>query len=487
MSKMKQIYIVIGVVLGLSFLLLTPKTTMAQEGANMYFLHSVPQSGRLNPATNHDFSGYFGGLIVPINGQILPSINFGVNLNSFCYSDLIYKPGGAFGDSLALVFSDSILGRKFVDGLKPINRIDFHTYIDLLHFGFRLNDVFWSFSAVEKIEAGIAFPRDILRLPLYGNANFPDPVIDLSNFGGSVLHYREFGVGANYQYTTELSFGAKAKVLFGMANINMAKTDIQWETDPATSNFQFNADFDINMTQPILDITDLRYDTEGDSLIFENTEKDFDPLSYLMNMKNMGVAFDFGATYSPISDVTVYASITDLGFIRWKDQVTNIKAKGQFDFTGLNLNDLLDDSINMGDAYIDSLFNMLDLKLSHESYKTTVPLNVYLGGTYNLTDVISFGALYHGRRWFDEFQSAFTISANVNRKGFGAVLSYTAMKNNMDNLGFGVAFRVGGWQTFIMTNNLLDAIYPQNARDITLRIGSNWILGRKKTDAALLR
>ena len=78
----------------------------AQENMGMYYLHSVPNSVRLNPSSTLTYNGYFGGVIIPVSGQILPPLNIGLSINSFCYSDIIYKPGGAFGDSLATVFHD---------------------------------------------------------------------------------------------------------------------------------------------------------------------------------------------------------------------------------------------------------------------------------------------------------------------------------------------------------------------------------------------
>lgn len=460
----------------------------AQENMGMYYLHSVPNSVRLNPSSTLTYNGYFGGVIIPVSGQILPPLNIGLSVNSFCYSDIIYKPGGAFGDSLATIFHDVSKSRAFADGLRPIVRMDFHTYIDLLHFGFRTKDIFWHFSLVEKVEAGVSFPRDLLRLAVYGNDNFPDPYIDLSGFGAKALHYREIGFGAAYEHSTVLSYGAKAKVLFGMGNLQFDKSKLEWRTNPETGDFVFNADFNINASQPIFEILDFRYDSEGDSVVFKTKEKEFDPVSYITNMKNGGVAIDLGATYSPVSNLKLHASITDLGFIRWKDNVTNLRAKGEFDFIGVCLNDLITDTTNnMGSMYIDSLFKTFDIKPSHQSYKTIIPLKMYLGTSYQITDIISFGALYHGRLWNKEFNSSVTLSANLNNRGFGAVVSYTLMKNSYKNVGIGVALRLGGWQTFLITDNLLDAVFPQNGQRISFRFGTNWILGRQKKHTSLIK
>jgi len=141
----------------------------------------------------------------------------------------------------------------------------------------------------------------------------------------------------------------------------------------------------------------------------------------------------------------------------------------------------------MGSMYIDSLFKTFDIKPSHQSYKTIIPLKMYLGTSYQLTDIISFGALYHGRLWNKEFNSSVTLSANLNNRGFGAVVSYTLMKNSYKNVGLGVALRLGGWQTFLITDNLLDAVFPQNGQRISFRFGTNWILGRQKKHTSLIK
>ena len=459
----------------------------AQEEVSMYYLNSVPQSIRLNPAVTPDYKGYFGGLVVPILGQILPPLNIDISTNSFTYKDIIQKPGGIYGDSLAWVFRDTTLARQFLDGLDRVVKINFHTYIDLLHFGFKTQNMFWHFSMVEKIEVTSSIPRDLMRLLWYGNAGFPSSTIDLSNLGVSAMHYRELGVGVSHQVNDQLSLGAKAKALFGMSNVDMPKTNIEWYTDPATSEFRFNTDFIINVTQPAADIHDLRYDTEGDSIIFDYTEKSFKPLDYALNFKNLGMAFDLGAVFTPVNKVKIHASITDLGFIRWRDNVTNIHARGKdFSFKGFDFINIMNDSIDdFFDDLLDSLVHSLDPQLKHQAYTTTTPMKIYLGGEYQLTDIISFGVLYKGTKWTDRLSSSFTVSANINKQGFGGVVSYSISKDYLHNVGVGVAFRIGGWQTFIVTDNIL-AVAPYNVRNFSIRFGSNWIFRQKKKSAQLI-
>ncbi len=40
-------------------------------------------------------------------------------------------------------------------------------------------------------------------------------------------------------------------------------------------------------------------------------------------------------------NITLSASITDLGFIRWKSNVTNVALSSKFDFSGIDMLDVI--------------------------------------------------------------------------------------------------------------------------------------------------
>ena len=44
----------------------------------------------------------------------------------------------------------------------------------------------------------------------------------------------------------------------------------------------------------------------------------------------MGLGLDIGATYEITDRIVVSAAITDMGFIRWKKDITNLNAKSHF-------------------------------------------------------------------------------------------------------------------------------------------------------------
>ena len=72
-----------------------------------------------------------------------------------------------------------------------------------------------------------------------------------------------------------------------------------------------------------------------------------------------------------LTGLVVSAAITDLGFIRWKKDVTNLKAKNQFKFSGLNMLDVLmgqKQLMNLGQDMLDSLKNSFTVSNSKASF-----------------------------------------------------------------------------------------------------------------------
>jgi len=73
----------------------------------------------------------------------------------------------------------------------------------------------------------------------------------------------------------------------------------------------------------------------------------------------MGLGMDIGLLY--LTDrIVLSASLTDLGFIRWNKDVTNLKANNHFEFSGLNMLDIL-----MGQRLLMKLKQLLDLLKNH--------------------------------------------------------------------------------------------------------------------------
>lgn len=475
----------------------TVQDANGQESISMFNLRTMPQTSRLNPAFQTEYNGHVGGYIANIApgvGQALPNFDFSFHSSSFAYEDFIYPGSGIYSDSLIWALNSQEDAEQFVNKLDKVNHLTLGINNNILNFGFRTKKLYWSMNVATKTNLDFSFPGGLMELMVKGNAH-PDisPTMDLSGLGVDFLSYMEVGVGASMEIMPELKVGMKAKALAGLANVQTVKTDLY--LDSYNDSLILQSDIHLRGSQPAFILEDLYYDFEGDSLVSETTERETGDIvndaGYRFN--NPGFAVDFGAEYEIMPELKAFASVTDLGFIQWNTNVAEVRGGGKFFFEGIDGVRYIDDNDttttepDIGDTYQDSLLKVFDVKKTGtSSYKTWLPTKIYMGGTYNITDAIGFGALYRGTIYNSELKSAVSLSANANTNHISATVTYTMMEDNFDNIGIGFAGRFGPFQMYIMSDHVLEEIFPQSAQDINLRMGVNWIFGYKKDKAALI-
>jgi hypothetical protein len=211
----------------------------------------------------------------------------------------------------------------------------------------------------------------------------------------------------------------------------------------------------------------------------------------------MGLGMDIGATYDLTDRIVLSASLTDLGFIRWNKDVTNLKANNHFEFSGLNMLDYFNGTKTLdeiGNNMLDSLKNAFVVSKTKTSFTTYLPFGISLGGSYNVTKQISVGLLSYSRVIEKQFREALTLSANINLgNALSTSLSYTAENYQYDNLGAGLAFRAGIAQFYLVSDRIpiswnkisdknTNIILPANWNTFNLRLGMNLVFGNKSKE-----
>ena len=172
----------------------------------------------------------------------------------------------------------------------------------------------------------------------------------------------------------------------------------------------------------------------------------------------MGLGLDIGATYNITDKFVVSAAITDLGFIRWAKDVTNIQARSQFEFSGLNMLDVINGTKTLqqvGNDMQDSLKKSFVVSDSKAPFTTYLPFGVTLGGSYELTRKFSLGLLSYSRVIGTQIRESLTLSANMNLgNALSTSISYSAANYQYDNLGAGLAFRAGIFQFYLISDRI---------------------------------
>lgn len=474
---------------------LNVSSLFGQNSQILYFMN-IPQAHALNPALRPSNSLYIG---LPV----ISGINFNINNNFVNFSDVLIK--GQEKDSIISFLHPDYNSDKFLAKIRDKNFFDPETSIQLLGIGFSLgNDGYVFLDINDRVEGNIVLPGDLFRLALKGNEQFAGSTIDLSSLRASMKYYREFGLGYSRNITDKLRVGVKGKLLFGIATASLQNNSLGITVNDDFTH-TFNADMGINISAPVSVYMDSKHNI--DSIVFDDERfKHTNGITdFFTGKKNFGLGIDIGATYELNERVVLSASFTDLGFIRWKKDVTKLSANNTFEFSGLNMVDYFNGSKTMdeiGQDMVDSLKDAFQLSKSNSPFVTYLPFGFSVGGSFSVTKQFSVGLLSYSRIIEKQVREAVTVSANLNLGNvFSTTLCYTASNQRYNNLGAGFAVRAGVTQFYLVSDripvmwNRLKSdhntyVLPDSWNTINLRFGMILVFGnkvREKKDVPMIQ
>jgi hypothetical protein len=456
----------------------------AQQSNVLYYMKGVPQSHLLNPATQPRCGFYLG----------LPGVSpfqFNAENSAFSLSDILWSSG----DSTITFLHPDGDKDKFLNNFGKANYVSADVSTNIASFGFRSENMYFSFDITQKVNSRFSYPGDIIRLALEGNEL--DDEFDLSSLGASIMTYTEFSMGVSHKINDMITFGYRGKLLFGGANISTKKSDIKLTT--SFDNWTIDSKYNLNVSVPGLIIN---RDSAG-NFDFDNLEMDEDSQAsdYISSITgNFGLGLDLGIHIKPIENLTLSASILDLGYIRWKSFTYNLVQDTRFVFDPEVAFEQSDSGVvvkfwndtDLGDAILDSLeSSFVDNNSETETaYTTFLPAKIYLGVKYDIIDEISVGLLSRSEIYKGRIREQLSLSANFYPLPMvAATFNYTIMNRTFDNFGMGLALKAGPFNWYIISDNIplvyarevnSDIILPYKARVVNLRIGFNLVFGCQK-------
>ncbi len=431
-------------------------TLSAQQDLTLYNMEMNPQRLSVNPAFFPAYSKVNIGL------PVISSTYFNLSNSGFKYSDLVkhYNNDPRYKDSLYVDYNNML------SKLKANNYLTTALQIDILSFGFAVKKNYFSFNITEKANFSFRYPKGFMQFIGQGNGGLLGQDVNF-NFGIDFTHYREYGLGYSRKVNDKLTVGGKVKYLYGMENVQTETSDISVNTDP--TNFAITAQANVKINSSI------------------NTGN-FNASQYLFKKKNNGMGIDLGAEYKLNDKFSFSGSLIDLGFIKWNQDVTTYQSanpNSKFVFQGLDMNQLInaDSSKNPTKIVTDSLNKMMKIDTIHKSYTTHLSSKIYLGANYNLTDKIKTGVLFYGQIYDKQIHPALALSYNqIVGRWLNYSLSYSMYNRSYNNIGVGLGLNIGSVQWYMISDNLLGAIFPQNTKNIHLHAGVNLRFGRAKKD-----
>ncbi len=463
---------------------LTANNVMAQTSQVPYFMN-IPQRNSLNPALQSS-----GRVFV---GLGISDIAVSLDNNFLSFPDL-YRDN-IISDTTATFLGPGKELDAFLDGLKKKNSIEPQVGVQLFGLAFTVGKgLRITFDINERFDGNFVLPGDLVRLGIEGNEQFIGKSLDLSALRSDLRYYHETGIGASGNITDKLRIGARLLILSGVASAYLDNNRLSLTVNDDYSQ-TVNADMALSLSAPVTFYKDQNGIIDSvavDESRFDGANSVF---SFLAGKGNTGLGIELGAEYRFNEMFAVSAALTDLGYIKWKRDRSDLSVNTSFELNGLTMQDVYDESLTFGELMnwtLDSIQNSLNLDATPPPYTTHLPLGVTAGFSYTPVSYFTLGALSQTRFIGKQVHRSFALSGNFNLSNIvSGTLAYTIANQRFDNLGFGIAVRGGFFQFYTIVDNIplvwskvtsgeSTFSLPKNWYTVHARLGVNFVFGNRE-------
>ena len=499
-------------IIGVFFMMLVcTLSANAQFLRTSYFMEGTHYRQQLNPALTPT-KGYF-------NLPVIGAVNATVGSTSLGYQDII----DIIDDG-----DDFYTKPDFKNRLKDNNKLNVNFSTEILSAGWYKGKNFWSFNIGLRTDIGANLTKNMftfLNEMETVEENWRNSNYDISGQRLNINAYTEVGLGLSRQINSRLTVGARVKALLGIGNMELKLNKVamnanlpndaeitKWSSESYWSSMtpsqaaqaaqelkdKFN-NYHANLTVG----AELKSSFKGLELKEEEGKDyvtDFDFDSGKLGIAGYGFGIDLGASYKILDNLTVSASVLDLGFISWSKSSTKIASanpdpidiKGSTYANMVNPNDpntvmnAVNQLQNDAQGYMDRVTNgdvldydMLQLEVSDakESRKSRLASTLVLGAEYGFfNNKLAVGVLSTTRFVQPDALTELTFSANYRPKSwFNVALSYSAIQSA--GKSFGLGLKLG--PVFVGTDYMF---LGKNSNSVNGFVGVSIPLGGRKAN-----
>ncbi len=365
----------------------------AQELRTTYFMQTSDLRHEMNPALlDHKY------VSMPLLGNLNISTTGNLGAKKFIFDmQPTWEGYGVDGHTLTTFMHPNVDASEFLGKLKDNNRLGVNLKWQIFGFAFK---GFGGFNSVEmnlRSNTNVSIPKTMFEF-MKTTGNKSD--YDITDLGARTENFVELGLGHSQKVNDQWTVGGKLKFLFGAAYADMNADRIHLHLD----DDYWRVSGKISAETALLG-ADVKLSEEVDP---ENPDRNrVDGLDdNFSGLGGFGAAIDLGVTWKPMENLTVSASLTDLGAIGWKNTQC-MSSSGEWTFEGFeddfyaggdkeNSSTIDDQLSDIGDDLSDmfSVYNDGSKRKSHALSPT-----LHLGVEYALPsyDKLRFGFLYTSR------------------------------------------------------------------------------------------
>ena len=452
----------------------------AQVSNTVYFDKYNYRQHHLNPAFIPDQKFY-----ISIVGNV--AAEFGNN--SVRFQDVV-KNVGSGNSSRTVLFLDNAVknGTKdFLKALKKNEHIYGNVYIDILDFGLRIGEQnYLSFALGIKGGADLFVPKKFFEVALDGMEKGETFNLKAGSIFGSLYSYSEFSTTFSRRVNDRLNLGATLKILKGAIG---GKTKFKNLTTTMNENeWIISGDAEVLMAYPGLKITQ----KDNNKLEFDAD----DDIKYKDFSGSHGLAIDLGGTYKLTDQLTLAASLTDFGFIRYKKNVGSIYAEKDFVYDGgtYHISNGINDKDEVDFDEVEDAFDNTFVPGKTSKFAQMLTTKLYLGASYDFNKMLSAGLLsktsFLGGKAWEEI----SLSANFHPVKMVSLNGmYSMFHGKWTALGLGANFNLGPINIFAAVDDIpfhygkakyddqeSQTVFPDRKRGTRVNVGFGLVFGDKK-------
>lgn len=275
---------------------------VAQNTSSGYFCDGNLYRHEANPAVSNE-QNY---VAMPILGNVNVGIVGNVGLSDFFFSR---------GGKTVLFTNSQVSSDQFLKNIHDRNVITSDVKLNILSMGFKLKNSYNTIGVNLRTNADLNIPGELLRMAKEGPKN---KRYDISSMETHADAFLELAFGHSREITDEWQIGAKIKILLGVANLDARFDNASFELNDNRWNATCNAEVQTSMKG-------LTYKTKESMRGPEGEEKLHKYVSGVevdkTGINGFGLAADLGAIYKLDENWKFGASLLDLGFIKWNNNM----------------------------------------------------------------------------------------------------------------------------------------------------------------------
>ncbi len=463
-------------------LLLFTCITYSQNKQVLYGFNEIPQSLLINPGASITNDWYMG---IPLFSHI--HANFGAS--GVSVYDVFADDGRDFNQKL----------RTAINGMIDTDFFTVNQQLELFSGGFALGSSYEkkeyiSFGMYQELDVFIYFPKDYAILALEGNQNNINRVFDLSDLNVSGEVISALHLGYNKKVNEKLTYGVRGKLYSSILNFNSTKNKGRFITRNGTDNF-YEHIFDLDLA---LRTSGLKSLLDDDNSEIGNDVSTF--AKRLLFSGNVGLGLDLGFTYKLSDQLTVDASLQDIGFILHSKDIKNYELNGSLVFDGINPIFPETGDEQTADDYWEQVSgnfeNLFDVKETTTKYTTWRPVKLNSAIRYSFgkelseeCDCTSEDSGYLNSIGAQLFavnrprQPQLALTAFYYRRlfeQFRLKATYTIDTFSNKNIGLGMSAHLGNLNIYATVDNLLEFQNLAKTQSVSLQFGFNLIFDKNE-------